>query len=73
MGKSRAAYRVLVGNLREGDHLEDSGVDGRITLKWNFERLGKMQTITTKEQLRIKYRIQEATRNLAGGIDVSLL
>jgi hypothetical protein len=39
MGERKGAYRALVGNLREGYHLEDPGVDGRIILKWIFERL----------------------------------
>jgi hypothetical protein len=25
--------------VREGNHLEDPGIDVRIILKWNFERL----------------------------------
>jgi hypothetical protein len=36
MGDRRGAYRE---NLREGDHLKDLGVDGRIILKWTCERL----------------------------------
>ena len=28
------------GNLREGDHLQDAGVDGRIILKWIFDKWG---------------------------------
>ena len=26
------------GNLREGDHLEEPGVDGRIILRWIFRK-----------------------------------
>jgi hypothetical protein len=33
MGERRVVYRVLVGKLRERDHLEDSGLDGRIILR----------------------------------------
>jgi hypothetical protein len=35
----RNAYRVLVGKLEGRNHLKDPGVDGRIILKWVFERL----------------------------------
>jgi hypothetical protein len=35
-GEGRGVYRVLVGNLREGDHWGDPGVDGRIILRWIF-------------------------------------
>ena len=37
-GERRRAYRVWWGNLSEGDHLKDLGVDGRILLKWIFEK-----------------------------------
>jgi hypothetical protein len=29
---------VIWENLKEGDHLEDPDVNGRITLKWIFEK-----------------------------------
>jgi hypothetical protein len=36
MGDRRGAYRVWWGNLRERDHFEDPGIDGRGILKWIF-------------------------------------
>ena len=33
MGKGRGVYRVLVGKLRERDHLEDPGLNGRKILR----------------------------------------
>ena len=37
MGKTRSAYRVSV-QKREGDHLKDLGIDGRIIFKMNLEK-----------------------------------
>ena len=37
-GKRRGAYKVLVGKLTEGDHSDEADVDGRIILKWIFEK-----------------------------------
>ena len=34
MGERRGVYRVLLGKLRERGHLEDTGLDGRIILRW---------------------------------------
>jgi hypothetical protein len=45
MGERKGAYRVLVGNTEENDHLEDSGVDGRIVLKWLLKWHGSMDWI----------------------------
>ena len=39
MGEKRVAYRALVGKPEGGDPLKHPGVDGRIILKWIFERL----------------------------------
>jgi hypothetical protein len=37
MGEKSGAYRILVGDLRERDHLGDPGIDGRIILKCIFK------------------------------------
>ena len=34
VGDSEAAYRVLVGNLKARDHMEDLGADGKLIQKW---------------------------------------
>jgi hypothetical protein len=38
LGEGRGVYRVLVEKLRERDHWEDPGVDGRIILRWIFRK-----------------------------------
>jgi hypothetical protein len=35
-GERRGVHRVLVGHLREGEHLEDAGIDVRIIYQWIF-------------------------------------
>jgi hypothetical protein len=35
VGERRGAYRTFLGDLKEGDHLEDPGVGERIILKWS--------------------------------------
>ena len=38
MGKGEVHTGLLRGKLRKRDRLEDLGVDGRITLQWNFKK-----------------------------------
>jgi len=38
MGERRGVYRVLVGENCERNHLVDTGVDGRIILRWIFRK-----------------------------------
>jgi hypothetical protein len=40
------------GNLKEGNHLENAGVDGRIILKWIFEKWNE-RALTGSIWLRI--------------------
>jgi hypothetical protein len=37
-GKERCMQGLWWENLRERDHLEDPGIDGRIVLKWIFRK-----------------------------------
>jgi len=38
MGRGRVYTGFWWGNLEEIDHLEDTGVDGKIILRWIFRR-----------------------------------
>jgi len=53
VGEKRKMYRILVGNLMEGDSLEDLVVDGRSVLKGILKALDK-RAWTVLILLRIK-------------------
>jgi hypothetical protein len=38
MGEKRGIYRILVGNLKERDHLGDQGIHWRIMLRGIFRK-----------------------------------
>jgi len=38
MGDRRGVSKVMEGNLREREHLENPGVYGRIILRWIFRK-----------------------------------
>jgi hypothetical protein len=46
------------GNLRERDHLEDPGIDGRIMLRWIFRQFEGMYWI---ELAQVRHRWQTRT------------
>jgi hypothetical protein len=39
MGEERKVYKVLVGKLKERDHLKDQGVGGKMGSEWILGRL----------------------------------
>jgi hypothetical protein len=55
----------LVGETREGDHLEDTGRDGRVILKWIFKKWdGGMDWIDLSQDRDRWWAVVNAAMNL---------
>jgi hypothetical protein len=52
MGRGEVYTGLQWGNLREGDHLKDPGIDGRIILQSIFERLDEGEHWLVRSGLR---------------------
>jgi hypothetical protein len=65
MGRGEVQTGFWWGNLKERDHLEDSGVDGRIILRWIFRKLhGVMEWIILAQDRKMWRASVNAIMNL---------
>jgi hypothetical protein len=48
----KKAYKIFIRNLKERDHLDDLGLDGRITLKFMLRHSGGEDGIRSEHDNR---------------------